>query len=111
MKIRRWSDNAKDVLNTTVNVGEEASLDFDVGDGWGQYRLIIKKEAADDKITVSELKIISTDSSESAIALPTTESNSLPIKYYSLSGTPLSKPERGITICRMSDGMIRKIIP
>ena len=109
VKIRRWSDNAKDVLNTTVNVGEDSSLDFDVEDGWGQYRLTIKKESADDKITVSELKIISTDSGESAIALPTTEYNTHPIKYYSLSGTPLSKPEREITICRMSDGKVRKI--
>ena len=93
----------------TVNVGEDSSLDFDVEDGWGQYRLTIKKESADDKITVSELKIISTDSGESAIALPTTEYNTHPIKYYSLSGTPLSKPEREITICRMSDGKVRKI--
>ena len=110
VRVRRWSDNAKDVLNTTVNVGEDASLDFDVENGWGQYRLTIKKESADDKITVSELKIISTDSGESAISLPSITGNALPIKYYSLSGTPLGKPERGMSICLMPDGTVKKII-
>lgn len=65
-------------------------------------------EANKDVVFIKAI-LISTDSGESAIAPPTTEYNTHPIKYYSLSGTPLSKPEREITICRMSDGKVRKI--
>lgn len=109
VKLRRWSDNSKDVINTTVNVGEEAAIDFEVEDGWGQYRLSIKKETEADKVTISDLKIVTTNNGDSSIPMPSSLGNARPKKYYSLTGTRLSKPVRGINVCCMPDGSVRKI--
>ena len=45
------------VLNTTVNVGADAELSFNVSDGWGEYRLTMTRPDAGDAITISDITI------------------------------------------------------
>ncbi|MGM9699481.1 MAG: alpha/beta hydrolase family esterase [Prevotella sp.] len=112
VKISRWSDNAKDVLDKTVTVGEDASIDFDIEDSWGQYNITFLRSSTEDKITISDIRIHTISSDNTAIEyLPSSAAKPTTVEtYYSLSGSRISNPKRGLTLCRMSDGTVRKML-
>ncbi len=58
------------VLNTTVNVGDDAKLPFEITDGWGEYQLTMTRPDAGDIISITDLAIVQTE--EPDIPEPTT---------------------------------------
>ena len=66
MKIRKLTSPNTAVLNTTVNVGEDVELPFEVTDGWGEYKLTMTRPTASDAITVSNIAIYQTREAEEA---------------------------------------------
>lgn len=49
------------VLNTTVNVGDDAKLPFEITDGWGEYQLTMTRPDAGDVISITDLAVIQTE--------------------------------------------------
>lgn len=66
MKIQKLTSPNTAVLNTTVNVGEDVELPFEVTDGWGEYKLTMTRPTVSDAITVSDIAIY-----QEAAATPT----------------------------------------
>lgn len=60
VRIVKLTSPYKVVLNTTVNVGEDAELPFEVSDGWGEYRLTMTRPEVGDNISVTDISVIKT---------------------------------------------------
>ena len=54
--------------------------------------------------------IVEMDYGETGIAPTVIDENDTPAEYYSIDGTRLDRPQRGINIIRMSDGTTRKVV-
>ena len=89
VKIDKLTGQNNSVLNTTVAVGGDAVLPFEVSDGWGEYKFTVIKEAAADNITISDIGIYSLSDEETVSVkmptYPTTEST----QCYDLMGRPV----------------------
>ena len=64
VKLQKLTGSKNYVINTTVNVGEEVTIPFEVSDGWGEYRLTLTRSTKTDVITVSDLSIHSLTAEE-----------------------------------------------
>ena len=89
------------VLNATVDVGEDATLPFEVTDGWGEYKITFTRPSSSDAITVTDLAIHSlTDEEVTKVGSITmlnlsVDGNS---RIYDISGNQHSHPVKGINI-------------
>ena len=63
VKLQKLTGTKNLLIDTTVNVGEEVTLPFEVSDGWGEYRLTLS-HAKNDDFTVSNLSIHSLTADE-----------------------------------------------
>ena len=54
--------------------------------------------------------IVEMDYGETGIAPTVIDENDTPAEYYSIDGTRLERPQRGMNIIRMSDGTTRKVV-
>lgn len=70
VKIEKLTDSKKTVLNTTVNVGKDVKLPFEVTDGWGEYKLTITRPSSSDNITISDIAIKQTGEAETTPSNP-----------------------------------------
>lgn len=98
VKLTRFQ-TSKVVLNTTVQVGEDVTLFFDIeNDNFGQYKLVFTRENTTDAITVSNIEL-RTATDEEMTGIRTVDCSS-PIhdKYYTLEGLQVSHPSKGIYI-------------
>lgn len=79
----------KTVLETTVTVGSDNSLPFEVNDGWGEYQITFIRSAKTDDITITNIGIYSTTNDDPvSVSLPTTQAtNNTP--FFDLSGRPI----------------------
>ena len=79
----------KTVLETTVTVGSDNSLPFEVNDGWGEYQITFIRSAKTDDITITNIGIYSiTNDDPVSVSLPTTQAtNNTP--FFDLSGRPI----------------------
>lgn len=98
VKLQRFQTAAV-VLDTTVPVGEEVTIIFDIrNDDFGQYKLTLTRPNATDEISVSNIGIFSaTDGEESSISTMT----STPLsdsRCYKLSGIQTNHSSNGIYI-------------
>lgn len=95
VKIEKLTGKKNAVLKDTVNVGEDASLPFEVTDGWGEYKITFTRPTKDDAITVTDIAIYSqTDENPTDIAAPqATKQKSVSGKSpaYDLQGHRLGK--------------------
>ena len=66
VKIEKLTGTKNMVLNATVNVGEDASLPFEVTDGWGEYKITFIRPSKDDVITITNIAIHSLTDEEVA---------------------------------------------
>ena len=89
VKIEKLTGQKNVVLNATVAVGGDASLPFEVNDGWGEYRITFNREAKTDIITISNIGIYTlTDNEAVSVKAPsihTTNSNT----SFDLQGRPI----------------------
>ena len=60
VKIQKLTSPNTVVLNTTVNVGENAELTFEISDGWGEYKLTLTRPTASDNISVTDITVYQT---------------------------------------------------
>lgn len=91
VKIEKLTGQKDVVLNATVAVGGDASLPFEVNDGWGEYRITFSREVKTDVITVTNIGIYSLTADESAsVCLPTipTTDNAT---SFDLQGRPIER--------------------
>ena len=89
VKIEKLTGQQNAVLNTTVSVGGDATLPFEVNDGWGEYRITFSRENKNDVITITNIGIYSSNADEPASVsvpvLPTTDST----PFFDLLGRPV----------------------
>ena len=100
VKIQKLTGKRNTVLVTTVPVGTDAVLGFDVEDGWGEYMLTLTRPAATDQISVTNLGLYSlTDEELTGIYQPAASSaNADDNAFYTLSGTKAQPTSKGIYI-------------
>lgn len=90
VKIQKLTSPNTIVLNTTVNVGEDVELPFEVTDGWGEYKLTLTRPSASDNITVTDIAVYQTgEASFASVTIGNAES---------LSETIDSNPEHFVEI-------------
>ena len=70
VKIQKLTSPNTAVLNTSVNVGENVELPFEVTDGWGEYKLTIIRPTASDAINVTDIAVYQTGEAEETMATP-----------------------------------------
>jgi poly(3-hydroxybutyrate) depolymerase len=75
------------ILTTTVNAGKEYELPFEVKDGWGEYRLTMKRANNKDEITLSGLAIHSVTAQEYDELMQAT-----PVRQASVKATGTTRP-------------------
>lgn len=99
VKLQRY-ETSKVVLNTTVQVGEEVTLYFDiVNDDFGQYQLTFTRQNTTDHISISDISICSLTDDEATGIRPSLPSpHTAHSSIYALSGLPLRHPAKGIYI-------------
>jgi poly(3-hydroxybutyrate) depolymerase len=89
VKIEKLTGQQNAVLNTTVAVGGDTTLPFEVNDGWGEYRITFSRENKNDVITITNIGIYSSNADEPASVsvpqLPTTDST----PFFDLLGRPV----------------------
>ena len=86
VKIQKLTSPNTIVLNTTVNVGEDAELPFTISSGWGEYKLTMTRPAANDAISITGLVITQTGE-----ATPVASSHyRLYAKSFSTGGTNIT---------------------
>ena len=101
VKIEKLTGKKNAVLNATVDVGEDATLPFEVTDGWGEYKITFTRPSSSDAITVTDLAIHSlTDEEVTKVGSITmlnlsVDGNS---RIYDISGNQHSHPVKGINI-------------
>ena len=99
VKIQKLTGKRNTVLVTTVPVGTDAVLGFDVEDGWGEYMLTLTRPAATDQITVTNLGLYSlTDEELTGIYQPSVSAATDDDAFYTLSGTKVQPTSKGIYI-------------
>lgn len=96
VKLTRYPNNTV-VLNTTVNVGEDTTLNFDIDDDFGEYRLLFTRQNSADDITITGIAIYSADDDPSAIST-VTATRQADTMFYTLSGLPATHPTKGLYI-------------
>ena len=96
--IQKLSGKKNTILEATVNVGEEASLPFEVTDGWGEYKITFTRPSADDEITISGIAIYSTQDDEAGISTIEETRNAGNGKVYDLQGRQANSQKKGIYI-------------
>ena len=69
VKIQKLTGSKITVLNTTVNVGEEVELPFEISYGWGEYKLTMTRPSENDAINVTNIEIIQTGEVETEEAV------------------------------------------
>ena len=90
MRIQKLTGQKNAVLSATVAVGGDASLPFEVSDGWGEYNITFTREADTDDITVSNIGIYSTTAGEpSSVTLPTVHNAAGGDSAFDLLGRPV----------------------
>ena len=89
VKIDKLTGQKNVVLNTSVTVGSDASLPFEVNDGWGEYRITFSREVKTDIINISNIGIYSLKADEPTSVtpplLPTTDNT----PFFDLQGRPV----------------------
>ena len=87
------------VFNTTVPVGEDVKLVFDIeNNDFAQYKISFTRANTTDNITVSNIVLrYATDEEVTAIT-PTVYSRQTSERYYTLSGLQANHPQNGIYI-------------
>lgn len=101
VKIQKLTGKKNTVLDATVDVGEDATLPFEVTDGWGEYKITFTRPSSSDAITVTDLAIHSlTDEEVTKVGSITmlnlsVDGNS---RIYDISGNQHSHPVKGINI-------------
>ena len=89
VKIEKLTGQQNAVLNTTVGVGGDTTLPFEVNDGWGEYRITFSRENKNDVITITNIGIYSSNADEPASVsvpvYPTTDST----PFFDLLGRPV----------------------
>ena len=90
VKIEKLSRQNNAVLNTTVAVGGDVSLPFEVNDGWCEYRFTITKESTADNITISNIGIYSLTEDETvSVKTPTLFPTTDNTPSFDLLGRPV----------------------
>lgn len=92
---------------TTTNNGDSYMAYGDLGQGEGWYT------CADDEsfpYTPCILLILQKSTGETAIIGVNGEETTSPKQYFSVNGTRLSAPQKGVNIVKMSDGKIKKVL-
>ena len=77
VKIEKLTGQKKVVLDASLPVGTDATLPFEVNDGWGEYKITFIKENKNDVITITNIGIytIADDDDPVSMSLPTLPSN------------------------------------
>lgn len=113
VKLQKLTGKRTVVLNREVRVGEDATLLFEVTDGWGEYKLTVTRSASTDDITVKDLAIYSAKEEEFTSIASCNASlglNSCAPQYYTPSGLPVTRPVKGINFVVDKQGGTRKVI-
>ncbi len=100
VKLQKLTGRKNYVLNTTVSANTDASLNFEVSDGWGEYKLTILRPAATDQITITRLGIYSLSDEEMTYIHEVDEDDNTRgmAGIYSLAGCKATHPMQGIYI-------------
>ena len=110
VKLQQLTGKKTVVLQQDANVNEDVAILFEVTNGWGEYRLTMSRESATDEIAVKNLAIYSaTDDDPTAVSSIKRDKNAV-AAIYTVSGTKISEPKKGINIVRKSDGSLSKVI-
>lgn len=102
--------NANGSTSANLTSAKTYTLDFDITAA-GKYIIRFQNESSTSSGYTEYLLLqcrINTSAATDIIQL--TSTGQQPAAYYSLSGTPLPSPQRGINIVRTADGKTRKIL-
>lgn len=91
---------SKVIINTQIQVGEDATLYFDINDvDYGEYQLIFSRDNNTDAITISNIRILSlTNDETSGMMAAHRPSVTTDNRWYTLNGLQISHPKKGIFI-------------
>ena len=118
VKLQKLTGRKNYLLKTSVPVGQEACLTFQVEDGWGEYKLTLSRSSSADQISVSDVGIYSLTADEAAaIKLITpgqttsaTPGNTTNTECWDISGLRRTTHTTGVQILRTADGRTRKVL-
>ena len=98
VKLTRYPNNTA-VINTTVNVGEDATINFDIDDDFGEYRILFTRQSGADDITISNIGIFQV---EGGTGIEDVQNAGLKVQgsetYYNLAGQRVAHPAKGLYI-------------
>ena len=90
VKIVKLTGQKNVVLDATVDVGSDASLPFEVNDGWGEYQITFNRSVKTDVITITNIGIYSLSADEPAsVSLPTIHITNN-TSFFDLQGRPVA---------------------
>ena len=89
VKLTRYPDNAV-IFNTDVQVGDDATVIFDIDDDFGEYRLLYTRQSGADDITISNIAIYSVSGPDAISTVQRSSDNTQGDAWYTLSGTRLN---------------------
>ena len=84
VKLTRYPDNAV-VFNTDVQVGDDATVIFDIDDDFGEYRLLFSRQNNTDDITISNIAIYSVSGPDTISTVQRSSDNTQRDAWYTLS--------------------------
>ena len=116
--IKSIGDYAFDECNNLKEVYSHITVPFEIDRWWrfpyDEATLYVPKGTSDlyrnTKYWNNFSNIVEIDYGETGIAPTVIDENDTPAEYYSIDGTRLDRPQRGINIIRMSDGTTRKVV-
>jgi poly(3-hydroxybutyrate) depolymerase len=109
VKLQKLTGKRPVVINKEVRVGEDATLLFEITDGWGEYKLTVTRGASTDDITVKELAVYTATDAEFT-SISSCKSSQEVSHYYTPSGIPVARPVKGINLVVDKQGGARKVI-
>jgi len=108
--------SSKSLVNTTTTLGGDATIFFDVKDGWGEYKLWIMRASSSVNVSISKLAIYTATQEEQEAYEEATAISQVPFvstpsyEVFSMAGTRLNSLQKGVNIVKDKDGKVKKVL-
>lgn len=109
--LKKNGKNTYLLRNAEVEVNKDASLMFEVTDGWGEYTLTATRGTAEGAVNFKNLEIRSVTEEEWTSIRSVKEGSTFSASAIcAIDGRQVSTPQKGITIQQDANGNIRKML-
>ena len=110
VQLKRLAGKKDVVFRTTVEVGENHTIEFNIPDEWMEFNIAFTKEDAADDIQITGIEVYSYDPNAAGISpISNNDGSQWGEAFYNLTGTRTNGLTRGINIVRGQDGRTRKV--